>query len=1036
MPPYVSRKRPSSDSPCITKQPNKKARKSNAHEKGRPLNEPDPNHALQENKDFLENLGSTSDGSSLSSVDSDGFEDVLDLDGTNHSVHPNSDEEHDVNWEDAIPLPQQFMGQHRETGHARDLEITLDSSNAHLSQTTLANTRKGPSKIERQIRVSVHCMHVQCLMFHNVIRNGWASDKEAQETLVAQLPPTVTNQWEKWRRANGFLPAETQRQNEGGDALRSARNKRGQREWDKPASRQEVGNPDRSHGDPTIKFLKVLAAYWSKRFVINSGGLRKQGYKPLQVLEDEVARWKNNVSKLKVGAEQVPDIETFRKSAQLCEGSRDLGAQLFLTLSRGLGLEARLVASLQPLGYGWANSEDATLKNFDHPNDAADLSTESEQFPHNGSSDPIPKHHEHLSASSLGGRRQKPRISHQSRLGEGGKHRPIDLDRCCADHDDPTSLDSQDSDSVIDITPNLPSARHRTNYDRDMPSPTYWTEIVSPSTNQVYPVDPFSYSHPVATKFEHLSQFEPRGVRAEKVKQVFAYVIGYFKDGTAKELTTRYLKRRMWPGRTKGTRLPVQKLPVFNKKGRVERYEKYDWFRRVMRCYERPAHLRTTADDVEDSKDLVPAKQATRRNGVGEDTLQAYKSSSTYVLERHLRREEALRPNAQIVRMFRVGKGEDTKEEPVFLRKDVEICRTAESWHKEGRAVKTDQSPLKTVPIRAVTVNRKREIEEAQREGGGKLMQGMYAKNQTDWIIPPPIRNGKIPKNAYGNMDCFVPSMVPHGAVHIPLRNTVKVCRRLEIDFAEAVTGFDFGHRMAVPVISGVVVAEYNGKAVVSEWEKDEEERRIKEEGKRERQALAMWRKWLLGLRVLKRVDEEYGGEDLATVKDDVNPFINQRKAIIATDQLKSSMHDRSPAKGEGSSGAGGFLLEPAEMTEIVEVFSPDEQRHSLPGKKKILQTPWETRSENPRDPQFRTRDESKETFNVPVLAKKKHSSAQKERKSMMKRESSCRIEQSEGRKGSKVDSAPSVARRSTRQAAVKVPTSYAEETTESEGED
>lgn len=98
------------------------------------------------------------------------------------------------------------------------------------------------------------------------------------------------------------------------------------------------------------------------------------------------------------------------------------------------------------------------------------------------------------------------------------------------------------------------------------------------------------------------------------------------------------------------------------------------------------------------------------------------------------------------------------------------------------------------------------------------------------------------------------------------------------IDFAEAVTGFEFGQQRAVPIITGVVIAEENEPAVIDEWEKDEEERKIKEEGKREKTALSTWRKWLMGLRIIQRVREEYGGDADAHLKEDMNPFTNQSK--------------------------------------------------------------------------------------------------------------------------------------------------------------
>lgn len=52
--------------------------------------------------------------------------------------------------------------------------------------------------------------------------------------------------------------------------------------------------------------------------------------------------------------------------------------------------------------------------------------------------------------------------------------------------------------------------------------------------------------------------------------------------------------------------------------------------------------------------------------------------------------------------------------------------------------------------------------------------------------------DGKIPRNSFGNIDIYVPSMIPPGAIHLPLKGTGKLARRLGIDYAEAVTGFEF----------------------------------------------------------------------------------------------------------------------------------------------------------------------------------------------------------------------------------------------------
>lgn len=80
----------------------------------------------------------------------------------------------------------------------------------------------------------------------------------------------------------------------------------------------------------------------------------------------------------------------------------------------------------------------------------------------------------------------------------------------------------------------------------------------------------------------------------------------------------------------------------------------------------------------------------------------------------------------------------------------------------------------------------------------------------------------------------------------------------MNIDYAEAVVGFEFGNRMAVPVIQGVVIAEEHHDQVLEELEKDEAERARKEDEKKRKLVLTTWRKFLMGLRVADRIREDY----------------------------------------------------------------------------------------------------------------------------------------------------------------------------------
>ncbi|KAE8387540.1 Rad4 transglutaminase-like domain-containing protein [Aspergillus alliaceus] len=755
----------------------------------------------------------------------------------------------EVDWEDAMEskaTSATAITPSMTPAHVQDLELTLDQNEVHLSD--IIDGKKAPSKIERQIRIHSHCLHVQFLLYHNALRNAWANDSQVHETLRRKLPDALHKEVKKWKVSSGLeLPEKAPEDTTKEKKKKGKQRRKPERDWGEGSSRMEPGQPDMSRGDPIITLLKVLAAFWKKQFKITAPGLRKHGYRPMSHLEAQISAFNKEEHDPERFGERVCGVDEFRQAAERMEGSRDLGAQLFTALLRALAIEARLVASLQPLGFGWTKAETSTQK-------------------------------------------AKVEAEVQTETGEA---------------EDAMDVDSEDSDSDQDT---LKRPNNLKKYDKDLPFPIYWTEVVSPITHQIIPVDPLVLPNAVATTPELQAAFEPRGAKAERAKQVICYVVAFSSDKTAKDVTTRYLRRRTWPGKTKGYRMPVEKIPVPGRRGKF--YE-YNWFRVILRIYERPAKNRTAVDDYEEN-DLVP-NQPEKKAVKERDTLQSLRASTEFVLERFLRREEALKPGSQHVRTFVTGKGNKAKEEKVYRRSDVLKCLSAESWHKEGRQIKKGEAPLKRVPIRAVTLLRKREVDELERETGEKPKQGLYAKYQTEYIIPPPIHNGVIPKNDYGNIDCFVPSMVPRGAAHIPYPGTVRICKKLGIDYAEAVTGFEFGSKMAVPVIEGVVVAAENEDLVKDAWRADAAEKREKERRKAEARILQTWRKFLFGLRIAERVREEYGQSSLDHERDVHNPFTSRRSGQQQACPPVPEPYVHEPSEDEDPVDRGGGFLLPGE---------------------------------------------------------------------------------------------------------------------------
>lgn len=843
---------------------------------------------------ILERLGGDDDSDGGSEADSDDFEDVP---ATKRAkiTQPNGDDDDEIDWEDAIQ--EDTNGEDAATqGEIGDVSVSLREDGSYVEPLVSAATgKKGPSKRERHIRVLTHTLHVQSLMWHNTVRNSWLNDSEVQQTLVDALTPGIRSDITRWKRSMGMLSKEELDKEKASAARKSMKqSKKGRakkelkgRDWSYSAEHTEVGNVDMSQGDPLIRLLKMLSKYWKQRFTILAPGLRKKGYMPLRRLREDVRGWEKDPDAEQYG-ERINGIKAFRQLARSCEGSRDVGNQLFVALLRGIGLDVRMVANLQPAGFGWSKVEEAHAKSVKAESSAErDKPTKAKELP-------PPKLREILTPKQ-GKKAAKPTRTSS----RGDKSQPINLDDSDSELSSPPSeLNDQDDMSIVDVAP-ISKKRPTKKYDRDLHYPVYWAEVLSPATNRYIPVDPIVLST-MGTTEDLLCTFEPRGSAAEKSKQVICYTIAFNADGTAKDVTIRYLKRHQLPGKTKGMRMPVEKVPIYNRKGKVKKYEEHDWFSELMLHFRKLDSKRTRADELEEETDLKPFKPNKEEKVLEKESLAWYKASAEFVLEEHLRREEALLPESQPVKTFTAGKGDKVKEHQVYRREDVVNCKTVESWHKEGRGLLPGEQPLKYVPIRAVTLQRKREIEDAERETGEKLKQGLYSEAQTDWIIPPPIVNGVIPKNAFNNMDVYVPTMVPAGAVHLPMKGTAKICRRLEIDYAEACTGFEFGNKRAVPVITGVVVAKENATMVRNAWKVEAAEQKRKEDVKRTAAALHWWRKMLMGMRIIDRMRAEYA--ITSTTEDEFNPFV--RKIVKATHSEHAS------SKAQSRDTGGGFLLD------------------------------------------------------------------------------------------------------------------------------
>ncbi|KAK0487733.1 hypothetical protein IW261DRAFT_1558782 [Armillaria novae-zelandiae] len=542
--------------------------------------------------------------------------------------------------------------------------------------------------------------------------------------------------------------------------------------------------------------------------------------------------------------ERIKSPKSLMKHALMQCGSRDTGAQLFTALCRGLGLPARLVVSLQSVP--WQAGVGKPKPKYDKK--------KKNRVPEDGEVDdetPVAS----TSASSLSGGTFK---------GEG-----LRLDGAPVGKSDKAKGKEKAKPTVklrnTKSKGNVLGAAVPKKEDPTSTPPVFWTEVFSRPDGRWIPIDPL---HAIVNK---RNVFDPTGISQQNR---LVYVLAIEEDGYARDVTRKYARQYG----AKVAKVQGGAVTGGGGKGREA------WWERVVSTVTRPYRL--NRDDVED----VELESAQIREGMP-TTIAGFKDHPVYVLARHLKQTEAIHPPPPDTPEMGKFRGE-----PVYPRSAVVSLKTAENWlRSEGRAVREGVQPMKMTKSRPGTIGRMRELEilkDSLREAGGtaddqvEVMHGLYARSQTELYVPRPVVDGKVPKNDFGNIDLYVPTMLPRGAVHVPLKGVQKLAKKFGLDYAEAVTGFEFKKRRAFPVLEGVVVAAENEQVLLDAYWESEQDAQEKARAKREEKAIKRWTRLIHGLRIRRRLQEQYAGcgeEDKATEKDD----------------------ERRPEQG----GGGGFLV-------------------------------------------------------------------------------------------------------------------------------
>ncbi|KEY67715.1 hypothetical protein S7711_03968 [Stachybotrys chartarum IBT 7711] len=547
------------------------------------------------------------------------------------------------------------------------------------------------------------------------------------------------------------------------------------------------------------------------------------------------ARWAEEVEHLANyqppdDMDSVLDRVEFREAAKKLQGSRDVGAQLFCAMLRSIGVRARLVCSLQPLPSG---SGGPTLPKPTKGNNQ--LPTPKPE----PSRKPVAQVQEVPTPSSSSRTTARRRLGHPNAAAHRFEPPPV---------------------SHAKPRPIFEAPKHI----RESAYPVYWVEILDVGHQKWQPVDAV-----VTHTFWKPKSLEPPITDKENC---LSYVIAFNQDGTAKDVTRRYAKA--YTAKTRKLRIDGQDAAS------------EPWWRKTMR-YFRPRRP-TDLDQIEDIElQSIESREPMPRN------VHDFKDHPIYALERHLRRNEVLVPDA--TPSGTVGAGSRGPLEKIYRRRDVRVARSADKWYRMGREVKPNEIPAKWLPKRAKPSNF-----DDEDDGQGDAGTPVYTEDQTEAYQPPPVRDGKVPKNKFGNIDVYVPSMVPAGGVHIVHEHATRAAFLLGIDYAPALTGFDFKGRHGTAVLTGIVVAKENEEGVRAVIDSlGDLEREVADE-RRRLAALRMWRRLLMGLRIRERI---WSGVDTAERED------ADREAELEA-EIGDAPSDVTEEFDMEDDGGGGFLVE------------------------------------------------------------------------------------------------------------------------------
>jgi len=231
-----------------------------------------------------------------------------------------------------------------------------------------------------------------------------------------------------------------------------------------------------------------------------------------------------------------------------------------------------------------------------------------------------------------------------------------------------------------------------------------------------------------------------------------------------------------------------------------------------------------------DSKETLPGTES------------AFRKCNSYILRSHIKSTQKLHPNAVPIALF--------KSQPVYLRADVSNLRSRMNWRRFF--------------LRDV-------CESVEVERGKEGAKDVYAEWDTEAYDVGDVIDGIVPRNEYGNIEVWSTLHVPRNGVYIEDEFAVNAAKRIQVDAAPAVIGFEMnsgfgkgggaqGKGAMRSVVKGAVVCKCKEGEVRQVCDVLRKEYEKKQEEERKEEMKSLWKSLFKAAAARLHVMTKYGG--------------------------------------------------------------------------------------------------------------------------------------------------------------------------------